>query len=68
MIGPCLTAGLVVRETPKFYVLEVRNGYDREKGEWNVTNTRVRKSRVHVEPCRSCTDHPQTSYPYGYQD
>lgn len=55
MCGPCLSEGRVVRETARFYVLEARG-----------RNERISKDRVHVEPCRSCTDHPETQYPYGY--
>lgn len=59
--GPCLTQGRLVRETAKFYVVEV-DGAD--------ANVRMAKSGggYHAEPCRSCLDHAQTSYPYGYMD
>ena len=30
--------------------------------------TSARYSAAHVEPCRSCEDHPQTTYPNGYMD
>lgn len=64
--GPCLTYkyGEVVGETPKFWVYRARsNGYGEEVG-----TRRVKKSSVHTEPCLSCTDHPETHYPYGYMD
>lgn len=57
--GPCLTQGELVRETTKFLVIR-----DRYTGKVR----RMAKDRVHTEPCHSCTDHPQTSYPYGYMD
>lgn len=60
MAGPCLTQGELVRETAKFYVF-------RDKYRGNVER-KLAKNRAHIEPCHSCTDHPQTSYPYGYMD
>jgi hypothetical protein len=54
--GPCLPA-TVVRVNRTTYTL---NFYGSKQYE--------RHSRVHVEPCPSCTDHARTQYPHGYMD
>ena len=62
--GPCLTViegcGPIIRETAHFWIVK-RPG---------AKEQRVSKHghRAHTEPCRSCTDHPSTSYPHGYMD
>ncbi len=61
--GPCLTRGVVVRETAKFLVYRDRWSQGAER--------RVKKDGerlVHTRPCVSCTDHPKTQYPHGYMD
>ncbi len=73
--GPCLTLGRLVRETAKFYVyLAGRNGTSGPAAEM-IEHRIIKDSRepyrysgAHVEPCLSCTDHPQTQYPNGYMD
>ena len=65
--GPCFvssgvkSSGRIVRQTAKFYVVvgEIHQ-YAKER--------RVRKDKVHLRPCPSCTDHPRTQYPRGYED
>lgn len=56
--GPCLPRGELIRTTSKFYVYRDRHGDER----------RVACAKAHVEPCRSCDDHPETHYPNGYMD
>lgn len=62
-IGPCFQRGRLVRETAKFYVIEVWN--QRKK---TSRNERLAKRGLHLEACSCCTDHPNTCYPYGYWD
>ena len=61
MCGPCILEGQLVRETAGFHVLDASRGGISK-------STRVAKGGHHLEPCRSCQDHPQTSYPNGYMD
>ncbi len=56
--GPCLIKSELLRTTGKFYVYR-----DRYEGERRISCT-----KAHAEPCRSCRDHAQTSYPNGYMD
>jgi hypothetical protein len=57
--GPCIELGPLIRETAKFYVFQQhRNRRNREE--------RISKGKVHLEPCTRCVDHPNTSYPNGY--
>lgn len=56
--GPCIPRGELIRTTDKFFVYRDRHGDER----------RIACSRAHVEPCRSCRDHAETSYPNGYMD
>jgi hypothetical protein len=56
MVGPCLPA-TVVRSNPTTYTVDFYG-----------TKKRVHRGWVHADPCVSCTDHPNTQYPYGYQD
>lgn len=61
MAGPCLTQGTIVGETKHFWIFTDRWSKGRER--------RLKKSTlVHTEPCHRCTDHPETSYPWGYMD
>ena len=62
--GPCLTEGLLVRETAKFYVFREWRGGDR----YEEKESRIAKDRTHIKSCHSCRDHAQTSYPNGYMD
>ena len=56
--GPCLTKGELIRTTAKFHVY--RDRHDAER--------RIACDKAHIEPCRSCDDHPETHYPNGYMD
>ncbi len=56
--GPCLPRGELIRTTGKFYVYRDRHGDER----------RISCTKAHIEPCRSCDDHPETHYPNGYMD
>jgi hypothetical protein len=62
LAGPCIEIGRLVRETSKFYVYNDEfipgHFFDQEK--------KIGKRRTHIEPCKRCTDHPQTDYPNGY--
>lgn len=62
MAGPCIYKGELVRETAKFYVF--RDRFDRDR----TRKLGKRDGLVHVEPCRSCRDHPESSYRDGYWD
>ena len=69
-IGPCLTLGKLVRETPRFWVFNPWKGgqlYGTEEKRISK-RTPERYSRSHVESCPSCRDHPRTQYPNGYMD
>ena len=59
--GPCLPLGEVVRITPKGVTYRDYHGkIQRRHGRaWQA-------GRLHVEPCQSCMDHPQTQYPNGH--
>lgn len=67
--GPCFLhgtagSGRIKRETAKFYWVA-------EVCPWKGTEAkpkRIAKSKVHLKPCNRCTDHPNTSYPHGYQN
>lgn len=61
--GPCLMLGRLVSESEKFYTYR-----ELHKGEMTGGKKRVAKSKVHIEPCSCCTDHPETQYPNGYMD
>lgn len=64
-VGPCLTLGKVVGETPKFWLYREWRGGDA----YAEKVSRIGKGHGrHIEPCRSCRDHAQTSYPNGYMD
>jgi hypothetical protein len=61
--GPCITLGLLVKETPASYVCQ--------PPAWkNEGPARVGKRNgiVHIEPCPSCRDHAMTQYPEGYMN
>ena len=64
-VGPCLTLGRLVSETPKFYRYAEWHG-----GDCFGPETRLVKKdgRAHTEPCHSCRDHARTQYPHGYMD
>lgn len=62
--GPCLTIGMLVRETANFYVYLEWKGGDRYGNEERL----ISKPKTHIEPCHSCRDHAQSSYPNGYMD
>ena len=59
--GPCLKLGRKTGETAKFVSYSESNDPD-------DSGTRISKEKVHTEPCRRCTDHPETDYPNGYMD
>jgi hypothetical protein len=59
--GPCITLGELIRITPRFFIYRDRDGKECRKG-------RDGHGLVHVEPCRSCRDHAETSYPHGYMN
>lgn len=65
--GACSYKGILLRETSKFYVYA-------EEAHWSdnpiedFPQKRILKSNVHLEPCKSCSDHPQTYYPRGSEN
>lgn len=69
-IGPCLTLGKLVSETPRFYVFLPWRGGDRydEKSRKIMKRTADHYSPAHVMACPSCRDHERTQYPNGYMD
>jgi hypothetical protein len=69
-VGPCLTLGRLVKETPQFYVFNKwRGGESYAEGETRIRKrTAAHYSRAHIEPCHSCRDHAKTQYPNGYMD
>ena len=62
--GPCLTEGQFIRRTARFVVFTEWRGGD----DFTGREKRLACESVHTEPCRSCTDHPQTAYQHGYMD
>lgn len=68
--GPCLTLGMLVRETEKFYVFYPwRGGRKFQAKERRIMKCLPgRYSGAHTEACHSCRDHAQTQYPRGYMD
>ena len=67
MRGPCLKRGVLLRETSKFYVYAI--DADVKVADLDeLTQKRILKSKVHIEPCNSCTDHPETKYPKAFVD
>jgi len=68
--GPCLTLGLLVRETARFYVYYpwISGRKVRAQEKRTAKRTPAHYSPAHVEPCNSCCDHPRTQYPEGYTD
>jgi hypothetical protein len=69
-VGPCLTLGKLVRETPRFWVFNEWRGGDHyaDKEKRISKRTPEHYSGSHVEPCPSCRDHPRTQYPNGYEN
>ena len=64
--GPCIPEGRIVRETEKFYIVQSRYPGD---GQRRFSKARSgRSSAPHIEPCKCCTDHPETYYPNGYDN
>jgi hypothetical protein len=57
--GPCITLGLVLRES------DWRISYRDRHGTPKFIS---RRWAVHTEPCPSCPDHSKTKYPDGYGD
>ena len=58
-MGPCIQAGLLVRETEK-YIFYADGCFDASKIE-SATVKRFKKDGIkmpHVEPCHGCKDHP----------
>jgi hypothetical protein len=65
--GPCITLGVLLRETASFYVYAPRHsGYDDTPKQKRVGKDRY--GMVHTEACVSCRDHNRTQYPNGYMD
>jgi hypothetical protein len=65
-IGPCLPQGEITRETPTMIVVAERHGGKERR--IMKAGQRWRARLLHVAPCPSCTDHPRTQYPRGYED
>jgi hypothetical protein len=58
--GPCVTLGEFVKRTP--HKIFFRDCFG------DLVWRFHRNQLIHVEPCRSCRDHPATQYPDGYTD
>jgi hypothetical protein len=61
--GPCITEGVLIRRTAKFYIFHKIRAAEPVGGE-----RRISCSKAHVEPCTRCEDHENTVYPNGYMD
>ena len=57
--GPCITLGLVLRETDRRISYRDRHG---------TPKFISRRWAIHTEPCPSCPDHPNTKYPDALED
>lgn len=60
----CIWHGILKRETNQFYIYEIR---DHESCEL-LGETRITKSKAHLESCENCADHPQTRNTQGWID
>ena len=58
--GPCITLGLVLRETAGCISYRGRHGTPKFISK--------RWAAAHTEPCPSCPDHPKAKYPDDYRD
>jgi len=57
--GPCISLGMLVRETARFFVYYEWLGGKRYSGrERRISKT----GRAHVDPCPACEDHPESLY------
>jgi hypothetical protein len=54
--GPCITLGLILRETDRRISYRDRHG---------TPKFISRRWAIHTEPCPSCPDHPKTKYRDG---
>ncbi len=59
--GPCLRLYRLVKRNKKTATVAYKNGD-------SIDTKRVSLVYVHTEPCRCCTDHPDTMYPDGYMN
>jgi hypothetical protein len=70
--GPCLELGTVTKATPNSVEFTEHGGRIRRRGgsAWNHVSMEggLGSGLLHVEPCRRCMDHPETSYPRGYEN
>src|ERR1700737_3279918 len=58
--GPCITLGLVLRETAGRISYRDRHGTPKFISK--------RWAAAHTEPCPSCPDHPKAKHPDDYRD
>jgi len=65
-IGPCLQLGTVVKETEKTFTYH--NKMKRREVRANKVTLMTPYAEIHTDPCKLCTDHPQTQYPRGHED
>jgi hypothetical protein len=73
LAGPCAEEGTIIGETKSFYLVQGDKPWERGKprrfrkdgiGKFSRSNG----GTPHIEPCKRCEDHPETSYPNGYEN
>ena len=67
MAGPCIYLGDIVANTPKAWQI-IERGWPNDTVKKLKHSAAAKCGLIHDEPCRSCRDHPETSYPNGYED
>jgi hypothetical protein len=55
--GPCAVLGPLVSETPSRYIY-------RRRADGPTAFAYKRSPALHIEPCKSCPDHPASRYGY----
>jgi len=55
--GPCAVLGTLVSETSTRYIY-------RRRPDGPIAFARKRSPALHIEPCKSCPDHPASRYGY----
>ena len=62
-IGPCISLGEVIKQTPATVTFRERDGSIGRRGGY-----RLKAGLIHVIACRSCRDHAESQYPNGYEN
>lgn len=66
MAGPCFTRRYLIRRNPGSVTIGHWSTNHPDPTVGHLITERESYSWVHTEPCHSCTDHPETNYPNGY--